>query len=68
MSRESARIMITGYVFDVSKARRDLDVDPLPARVALKEGVEWFMGTRLVREAQKRRYQAHRAQLSEAGS
>ena len=68
MSRESARIMITGYVFDVSKSRRELDIDPLPARVALEEGVEWFMSTRLVRDAQKKRYQAHRAQMKETGS
>ena len=68
MSRESARIMTTGYVFDVSKARRELDIDPLPARVALEEGVEWFMNTRLVRAAQKKRYHAHRAGPSERGS
>jgi len=68
MSRESARIMITGYVFDVSKARRELDVDPLPARVALEEAVEWFMNTRLVRAAQKKRYHAHCDKRRAAGS
>jgi dihydroflavonol-4-reductase len=61
---ESVRVMVAGYVFDVSKARRELGLDPEPARAALQAGVEWFLGTPLVKEARKRRYHDRAGRLA----
>ena len=60
VSRQSVRVMDASYVFDVSKARRELTLDPLPARMAVQEAVQWFMSTPLVKEKRKRRYEAYR--------
>lgn len=67
VSRESVRVMRANYVFDVSKARQELGLEPLPARVALQESVEWFMSTPLIKEARKKRYQAYGAAPPPAG-
>jgi dihydroflavonol-4-reductase len=61
---ESVRVMVAGYVFDVSKARRELGLDPEPARAALQAGIDWFLGTPLVKEARKRRYHDRAGRLA----
>jgi dihydroflavonol-4-reductase len=65
VSRESVRVMSASYVFDVSKSQRELGIDPIPARVALQEGVEWFMSTPLVKASRKKRYRTNRPAAAE---